>query len=337
MKFGIHIAQQHLSMNDLRKIWRWADTSGLDWVSVWDHFYESTPADSLGAVRAGLNRSARESHQAPYVSLPPTRSGSFESTACMAAMACDTANVRIGVLVLGMSYRHPAVLANTLCTIDQLSAGRLEVGLGAGWHETEYQAYGIPFRPIGQRMDALEEGIQVVKMLLTQDRSNFTGRYFTLVDAACYPKPVQDRPRIWVGGNGEKRTLRIVARHADGWNAMPYTSVGDFIRLSGVLENWCELEGRDPRTIERNVNLAFHMGANAALLPRAERQLGQIWGPAADHMRKQGAVVGLPEQAVDLVRSYEQAGAARLNVILRAPIDWDALHSWTEQVIPRFR
>ncbi len=309
MKFGLHIGQQNISMAEMRKTWTWADGAGFDWVDVWDHFYEAPPQDGNGSC--------------------------FEATTCMAAMACETKNVRIGVLVLGMNYRHPAVLANALTTIDHLSDGRLEIGLGAGWHQPEYNGYGIPFLPIGQRMDILEEGVQVVRMLTTQDRSDFAGKYYTLNNAACYPKPVQARPRIWIGGNGEKRTLRIAARHADGWNT-PYPSVEEFKRLSGVLDSWCEKERRDPSTIERNVNLSFHMAATPADLERTEQQYRETWGPASEGMRSRGVVIGLPEQAIDLVRRFKDAGAARVNIAQRPPLDWDGLQAWSSEVIPAF-
>jgi len=309
MNFGLHIGQQNISLEEMRRTWRWADTAGFDWVDVWDHFYEAPYQDGNGDC--------------------------FEATTCMAAIACETKNVRIGVLVLGMNYRHPAVLANTLVTIDHLSGGRLEIGLGAGWHADEYRAYGIPFLPIGKRMDILEEGIQVVRKLTTEERANFAGKYFTLENAACNPKPLQGRPRIWVGGNGEKRTLRIAARHADGWNT-PYTSPDEFSRLSGVLDMWCDKEGRDPASIERNVNLSFHMAATPAGLGHAEDQYRETWGPGAQAMRSRGVVLGLPQQAIDLVGRYRDAGAARVNIALRPPIDWEALQAWASQVIPAF-
>jgi F420-dependent oxidoreductase-like protein len=310
MKFGLHIGQQNLDIAEMRRLWRWADTAGFDWVDVWDHFYEAPPVDGNGSC--------------------------FEATTCMAAIACETQNVRIGVLVLGMNYRHPAVLANALVTIDHLSGGRLEIGLGAGWHQMEYQAYGIPFRPIKERMDILEEGVQVVRLLTTQERSTFHGKHFQLENAACYPRPVQQRPRIWVGGNGEKRTLRIAARHADGWNT-PYTSPDEFKRLSGVLDGWCEKEGRDPATIERNVNVSFHMAAGPADLGKAERAFIRTWGPAAEIQRKRGMVLGLPGQAIDLVGRYRDGGAARVNIALRPPVDWEALRAWEREVMPAFR
>ncbi|MGE5597331.1 MAG: TIGR03560 family F420-dependent LLM class oxidoreductase [Hyphomicrobiales bacterium] len=309
MNFGLHIGQQNITIDECRKMWRWADTAGFDWVDVWDHFYEAPPVDGNGSC--------------------------FEATTCMAAIACETVNCRIGVLVLGINYRHPAVIANALITIDHLSNGRLEIGLGAGWHEPEYRAYGIPFEPIGKRMDMLEEGVQVVRMLTTQPRSNFEGKYYRLENAAANPPPVQARPRIWIGGRGEKRTLRIAARHADGWN-VPYVSPDEFARLSKVLDEWCEKEGRDPASIERNVNLSFHMAASPAHIAASEQHFKETWGPAAEVMRIAGVVTGTPDQAIDLVGRYRDAGAARVNIAIRPPVDWDALHAWTEQVIPAF-
>ncbi|MDZ7728516.1 MAG: TIGR03560 family F420-dependent LLM class oxidoreductase [Dehalococcoidia bacterium] len=307
MKFGLHIGQQNLDIAEMRKLWTWADTAGFDWADVWDHFYEAPPVDGSGSC--------------------------FEATACMAAMACETRNVRIGVLVLGMNYRHPAVLAKALTTIDHLSGGRLEIGLGAGWHEMEYRAYGIPFEPIKTRLDILEEGVQVVRLLTTQERSDFNGKYYTLENAANNPRPVQARPRIWVGGNGEKRTLRIAARHADGWNS-PYTSPEEFKRLNGVLDQWCEKEGRDPASIERNINLSFHMAASPSHVERAEAEFKRTWGQASDTMRERGVVIGTPDQAIERVKQYEEAGAKRVNIALRPPVDWDALHAWEQEVIP---
>ena len=146
---------------------------------------------------------------------------------------------------------------------------------------------------------------------------------------------MQARPRRWIGGHGEQHPLRIAARHADGWNT-PYTSPEEFKRLSGVLDMWCEKEGRDPASIERNVNLSFHMAANASGLAAAEQQYRDTWGAAAEPMRARGVVTGLPDQALDLVSRYAEAGAARVNIAIRPPVDWDALHAWAETIIPAF-
>ena len=209
MEFGIHLVQQNTTIGECRQLWRWADTAGFTWVDVSDHFYESPMTEKRG----------------PYL----------ECLASLAALAVDTEQVRVGTCVLAMDYRHPAVLANALATIDQLSNGRLDAGLGAGWNVQEYSAYGMPFDRIGKRLDRLEEGIQVLRALWEEPEANYAGDYFQLTDALCEPKPMQPRVPIWIGGVGERRTLQLVARYADGWNA-PYLNVEDWQRLSGVLD-----------------------------------------------------------------------------------------------------
>lgn len=307
MTFGVHAGQQNVSLEELRRLWRFADSSGFDWVSGWDHFQESPPKDQNGTC--------------------------FESVTTMALLAADSRHVRVGCLVFCISYRHPAVLANALVTIDHISNGRMECGLGAGWHEAEYRSYGIPFEPIGVREDQLEEGVQVIRLLFTQDVASFKGKYFQLNEARCYPKPIQKSPRIWVGGLGEKRTLRTAAKYADGWNA-PYISAQEFQRKCRILDDWCLKEKRDPATLLRTVNVGFYMGATEAAAKRNVEALRAEWG--AELERRQGFLIGTPRQVIDQVAAYQKAGAARLNIALRAPYDWEALHAFVKEVLPPF-
>lgn len=309
MKFGIHLIQQNIEIVECRRLWRWADGAGFDWFDVSDHFYESPMTEKEG----------------PYL----------ECLACLAALACDTERMRIGTIVLAMDYRHPAVLANALAAIDQLSNGRLEVGLGAGWNEREYAAYGIPFAPIGRRLDALEEGLRVIRLLFEERRANFAGRHFQLVDALCEPKPLQARVPIWIGGNGERRTLRLVAQYADGWNS-PYVTVEQWARLAAVLDRHCEAVDRDPGEIRRDVNLSFHLAASEAERASAEAHFAEVFGAAGDAFRTRGAITGTPAEAIEQLALYADAGVERINIALRPPLDWDALRAWSEQVIPAF-
>ncbi len=306
MEFGIHLVQQNVTIGECRQLWRWADTAGFTWVDVSDHFYESPMTDKRG----------------PYL----------ECLASLAALAVDTEHVRVGTCVLAMDYRHPAVLANALATIDHLSNGRLDVGLGAGWNEQEYSAYGIPFDRIGRRMDRLEEGIHVLRALWEESEANYAGEHFQLTDALCEPKPIQPRVPIWIGGLGERRTLQLVARYADGWNA-PYLNVEDWQRLSGVLDEWCERVDRDPSQIQRDVNLSFHLAASEADRPRAVAHFEEVFGPAGDAFRQRGAILGTPSEAIDLLAPYAEAGVDRVNITLRPPWDWDALRAFSEEVI----
>ncbi len=310
MKFGIHLIQQNVEMVELRRLWTWADSAGFDWIDASDHFYEAPLLHEGGG-------------------------GYWEGTTLMTALACETRNVRIGSLVLGMNYRHPAVLANALAAMDHLSGGRIELGIGAGWHEAEYRAYGIPFRPLKERLDILEEGIQVIRALLTEDHVDFAGEHFTLTDASCNPKPLQPRLPIWSGGNGERRTLRMTARLCDGWNS-PYTTPDQFQRLSGVLRDWCDKEARDFAEIQRSVNLSFHLAANEGARGRAEEHLRTVFGGGAEAWRERGAVLGTPPEAIARVAQYRDAGCDLLNIALRPPLDWEALEAWAEEVVPAF-
>lgn len=303
LRLGIHLGPQNISMDEMQRVWRFADEH-LDWISVWDHIYE-----------------------APYIN---GESPTFEAATLMAAIAADTTRVRIGCLVYCMLYRNPGLLAKSFVTIDHLSGGRLEIGLGAGWHQQEFTAYGYDFPSIGRRLDMLNEGTRAIRMLLTQERSDFAGKYYTLNNAACNPKPVQEHVPLWIGGRGERRTLRIAARLADGWN-VPYIGAEEFARKASVLDEWCQAEGRDPATIERGVNLHFHMAATAVLAehPREEfRQRATL--PA------EGALTGGPEQAGEQMQRYVEGSATRLNIAIRPPVDWEALHAFVQEVAPRF-
>ena len=172
-----------------------------------------------------------------------------ESWTILAALAALTRNVRLGTLVTGNTYRHPAVLAKAVAQVDIVSGGRVVLGMGAGWQENEHVAYGIPYFTVGERLRRLEESIQVIRALFDNQRGDFEGRYYQLKDAPLAPKPVQAHLPILVGGGGEKVTLRIVAQHADEWN-VPGTP--ELIQQkNAVLAEHCRAAGRDPATIWR--------------------------------------------------------------------------------------
>jgi alkanesulfonate monooxygenase SsuD/methylene tetrahydromethanopterin reductase-like flavin-dependent oxidoreductase (luciferase family) len=171
--------------------------------------------------------------------------------------------------------------------------------------------------------------------MLTQERTTFRGNHFKVEDVSCLPRPVQQRLPIWIGGVGEKRTLRLVAKHADGWNAA-YVSPQEFARLSTVLDGWCERGGREPKDVRRAVNLTFNLATDAKGVAREAEQLKQDWGPAASRIAG-GALVGMPAQAADRILEYAAAGATEVNIALRAPWNQEALDAYIEEVIPRVR
>jgi F420-dependent oxidoreductase-like protein len=309
LQLGVHTGQQDIAMDELRRVWRFVDSHGWDFISVWDHFYEAPPIDGTHPC--------------------------FEAVASMAALAVETERVRIGCHVFCMNYRNPALLAKSIMTIDHLSHGRVELGLGAGWHVQEHQAYGYAFDPPKERLDRLEEGVRALKALFAEERVDFEGRYVRFQGATLYPRPVQQPIPIVVGGRGEKRTLRIAARHAAGWN-VPYINVEEFERLNGVLDEWCEKEGRDPATIERSVNLHMHMGANE----REAKRIADAHGAALSaggRMPSVGAVSGTPQRTIETINAYREAGASRVSIAIRPPVEWDSLQAFAEEVIPAFR
>lgn len=308
MKFGIHTGPQNCTIDDLRRAWRIADERGFEWASVWDHFYPAL-TDPGGTC--------------------------FEAVSIMTALACETRRVRVGCLVFCAAYRNPAVLANAAVTIDHVSGGRLELGLGCGWSQAEFDAYGIPFLPIRDRLDQLEETAQIVRSLFDNERTTFHGKHFRVTDAYCNPKPLQRRPRIWLGGSGEKRFLRMVARHADAWN-VPFVGPDVYAQKNRVLDDWCGRERRDPKSVLRTVNLGLAMSRDEAAARKKRAGLEVQFG-AFLPMVEPGMLIGTPQQVIDRIGAYGRAGVEWTILALRAPFDWESLDLFIEHVMPAFR
>ena len=306
ISLGVHVGQQNMGMDDMRALWRKLDSRGVDWISAWDHFYEAPP------------KGGTQPH--------------FEALATLGALAAETRNARLGCLVFYVGYRNPALLAKAATTLDHISNGRFELGIGAGWHIWEASAHGYPFPDIGTRLDMLEEAAQIIRRMLTQDRTTFSGKHFQVDDVSCLPKPVQARLPIWIGGVGEKRTLKIVADHADGWNAA-YLPPDEFSRVNDVLNHWCEDEGRDPGSLKRAANITFNMGLTEKDLERQRQVLQEDWGDMADRIAG-GSLLCTPDHAVARILEYVEAGADEINIALRAPWDEETLDAYLETVMP---
>ncbi len=307
MHFGVHAGLQNTSTSELQALWRRIEDHGFEWISVWDHFYAAdTTVRGDGPLRSGYH--------------------CLEALTTHTALALSTERVLCGSLVYCAGYRHPAVYANAMATLDQLSGGRTVLGLGAGWHQGEYDAYGIPFPSIGERMRILEESVQCVRLLLDEEAADFTGTHFRLTDAHCEPKPVQARLPIWVGGGGEKTTLRITAQHADGWN-LAFVTPDVFRHKNTVLDRHCDTVGRDGTEIVRTVNLA---------LAWREEDLVTQFGTAAGYIGST-ALKGSTQEVVDRLGEYRDAGAEWAIIALRAPFDTEGLDRFAEEVMPALR
>jgi probable F420-dependent oxidoreductase len=299
VRFGVHTGLQNTSLRELRSLWTRIEELGFDWISIWDHFYA---ADNTGDPSC------------------------LEAIVSHAALAASTTRVRCGSLVYCAGYRHPAVLANAMASLDELAGGRVTLGLGAGWAKLEYDAYGIAFPAAGARLRLLEESLVCVRGLLRNDVTDFAGEFFTLTDARCEPKPVQTPLPIWVGGGGEKVTLRLAAQYADGWN-VPFIAPDAWAHKSAVLDEHCARLGRDPATIERGVNVGMAF---------SDDELRTQFGHLADFV-KPGVLTGSVAEMVDRVGAYAAAGADWVILAMRAPFDRDGLERFASDVLPQLR
>ncbi len=227
LRFGIKTAQQNTSYEDILRVWLEADSiPSIEHAWAFDHFIPLGP-DPTGPQ--------------------------LEGWTLLGALAARTERLRVGLMVTGNTYRHPPVLAKIGATVDVISHGRLDFGIGAGWNELESNMYDIPLYTPGERIRRLDEACEVIKRLWTEPVANFDGRYYHLKDARCEPKPVQKPyPPFVIGGSGEQLTLRVVAKHANIWNFVG-GSVDTFRHKIEVLEEHCAAVGRDPSTIERSI------------------------------------------------------------------------------------
>jgi F420-dependent oxidoreductase-like protein len=274
LRFGIKTAQQYTSYDDILRVWLEADSIPIiEHAWAFDHF-----------IPLGLDPTGPQ----------------LEGWTLLGALAARTERLRVGLMVTGNTYRHPAVLANIGATVDHISHGRLDFGIGAGWNELESSMYGIPLYTPGERIRRLGEACEVIKRLWTETIANFDGKYYQLKVARCEPKPIQKPyPPYVIGGSGEQLTLRIVAQYANIWN-FAGGPVDTFRHKIEVLEGHCEAIGRDPSTVERSIQ-AFTNYDNLA-----ETREG--------------------------ILPYIEAGATHIILNLRAPYPEGIVHRLAEEV-----
>jgi F420-dependent oxidoreductase-like protein len=310
LRFGVQAFQQNVELDGYAALWRRAEELGLEWASVYDHFLPVF-ADPAGPC--------------------------FEGPTLLAALATQTRSIRCGILVAGNTYRHPAVLANVAATLDHVSHGRLELGLGAGWFEPEHRQYGIPFPPVRERLAALREAAIVIRSLWTEEETTLAGRHYTLTRARCEPKPVQrPHPPLWIGGTGERVLLRVVAELADGWNSLP-VAVEDYERLARALAAHCAELGRDPGEIRRSLIFQTVLGETEREAAERLRARAEELRLTPDELRAQGVAVQTVEQCAELLGRYVGLGVGDLVLIERPPFDERTLELLAGRVAPAVR
>ena len=256
--------------------------------------------------------------------------------ALMPALAAVTTKLRLGTLVTCNSYRLPSVLAKTAASVDHISNGRLEFGLGAGWKDIEYKAYGIPFPPVATRLAQLEEAAQLIKLLWTEERASFNGKHYQLNDATCAPKPVQQPLKMWIGGAGEKKLLRMVAQYADGWNMIFGYQLPAVKKKLDVLKQHCDAVKRDFTKIDKSLFIVTSIAESEAEMKKREADTAAALGTGRIFkLAREAGTIGTAEQVAEVLRGYQDLGFDYFIAMFPYTQDKEMLQRFAETVVPR--
>ena len=278
LHFGVTLPQIKRSWQEASEAAQEFDRLGFDSVWVCDHVY-------------GV----------PNPALPI-----FEAWSQLAAIGAITQNVELGTLVTPPLFRNPGVLAKQVATVDHISQGRAIMGLGAGWFQPEFEGYGIEFPPLGERMQALDETVQILKALWTQDRVNFAGKHFRMKDAVCEPKPIR-RPPILIGGGGERVLMGIAARHADIWNNMAVAHAQLPAKIA-ALRRRCDEVGRDPATLRISQQCVVVIEEDEASAQKSLAKAQKIYGGHMGSGLEEHGIWGTPSRVIDCIERHRELG-----------------------------
>jgi F420-dependent oxidoreductase-like protein len=309
MKFGLFTSLGGITWPQLQSLWQHIEESGWDAACVADHF------------------------------MPNARDPVEETLECwtaLAGLALTTKRMRIGTLVTGNTYRHPALVAKMAANVDIMTGGRLICGMGAGWQKNEHVAYGIPFYTVGERLNRLEEACQVLLSLWTEHKANVAGRFYQLHEAPLYPKPIQQpHPELLIGGGGEKRTLRIAAKYADHWNC--WAGPETMRHKIQVLKDHCAAIGRDPATITCSANMPVLFADTAAEVEQLVASVTRRYGWPEPYVRDL-LLSGSAAQMQDKLGRLQDIGIEQVFVpTFLPPLRVEALDRLMTQVAPALR
>lgn len=261
----------------------------------------------------------------------------FEAWTLLSALAASTSTIRLGTLVTCNSYRPPSLLAKMVAGIDVISGGRVDFGIGAGWKEEEYRAYGYDFPGIGTRQRQMVEAIELTRLLWTEPYADYEGEHYRLERAVCAPKPVQSPMPIWVGGHGDN-LLRIVAEQADGWNMVFGRSLDELRDRHAVLDRACADVGRDPASVMRSVFLFTAVADDEAEVEAIRTDQGRRLGPVADRFMGAGLAAGLigpPDQVAASLAAHVELGFGQLHLLFPYGHEVAQIERYAEEVLPR--
>jgi len=306
-RFGIQTGQQNIAWDDMLALWKKADAWGYDSLWNFDHFFPIF-TDPTGPC--------------------------FEGWTTLAALAQATKRARIGSLVNGNTYRNPCLTAKMAATLDHVSHGRLNLGIGAGWFEAEHVAFGIDFMTVPKRLRALDEALQIIRGMFTQEKTTVHGRHYHVTDAMGFPMPVQKpHPPIMIGGTGEKVLLRIVAKHADMYNTSgPAELMAHKIE---VIRRHGETVRRDTREIEMTVMMPLCY-RNRDREPIVQGLIAGMRGTTPEEARK-SIMIGEKQECLDTVERYRKAGVTHFIFMSFAPHQPDEMQAFAEEVMPTAR
>jgi len=308
IKFGIQTGQEGVTWNDVLGAWKEAEALGYDSAWVFDHFMPvSTDKDGPA----------------------------LEGWTLLGALATQTSKIRIGALVTGNTYRNPALLAKMATTVDHISNGRLNLGIGAAWFAPDHEAYGFPFYSAQERAERLGEALEVITKLWTVDHPSFTGKYYLLSNAPFAPAPIQKpHPPIVIGGKGKKLIMPLVARYADGWNVPVGVSPAGVKRRLDFIHQECQRIGRTPCDIEVSVFLPLISISKIPLAGPATRLAARALVPSK--VARQ-LLAGSPSAIKEQIQQYVDVGVTHVILYLRPPFSHDLMRTFASEVMPAFR
>jgi F420-dependent oxidoreductase-like protein len=309
VRFGIQTSQQDMSYEEIVSVWKKAEEVGFDSAFAFDHFMPIMGADIDGPC--------------------------LEGWTLLAALAAETERMQIGLLVTGNTYRNPALLAKMATTVDNISNGRVILGIGAGWFKEEHDAYDFPFYTDRERAERLDEALQVITKLWKEDHPSFDGKYYKLRNAPFSPKNVQQpHPPILIGGQGKKWIVPLVGRYAQHWNAPIGLTPDDMRERIEIIKAECKRIGREPCDVEVSAFLVLYSVTDVPLA-------GPVMGLAARFMTNErvarSLLAGSASQITEKIRSYVDAGATQIIMNVQPPYDPELLERFAKEVMPNFK
>jgi F420-dependent oxidoreductase-like protein len=288
--------------------------------------------------RSGIETLFRSDH---YLSQSfPHERAAHDAWTTLAGLAGRTSKLRLGTLVSPVGFRHPSLLANAVATVDHISGGRVELGIGAGWMELEHRAFGFAFPPLRERLERLAEQLEIVHRLWTEEHVTFRGTHYSLEDCPALPKPVQKpRPRLLVGGRAKRGSANPAARLADEYNVIG-SSFEEYSEARRNLDAACERAGRDPKTLSMSVMTGFLLAADERGLHEQARASVERWGgelapeEVVERYRARGTA-GTPDEFVDGLRRLEEVGVERIMLQHIRHTDLETVELLGREIVPR--